>query len=228
MGNIYLIENIITKERYVGQTRFTTEKRWKQHIKEAYEALDGKRQSFPLFHRMIIKYGEDAFTVITLEECNKEVLDEREQYWIKYYDTYNAGYNRTVGGQNGQVQKHNREVSQFNLSGEYITTFPCAADAAEVIGVSPSSIRHNCNGDTKTCGGFLWQWDVDKVYNNDIPQSVKIECKILQIDEKGNIVGEYKSMKEASRQTGINYAGIYNCCRNAQNKAGGYKWKKNI
>lgn len=49
MGNIYLIENIITKEKYVGQTRFTTEKRWRQHIKEAYEALDGKDSPFHYF-----------------------------------------------------------------------------------------------------------------------------------------------------------------------------------
>lgn len=58
MGIIYKIENLITHKVYIGQTKYTLDKRWKQHIKESKEALDGIRQSFPLFHRMIIKYGE--------------------------------------------------------------------------------------------------------------------------------------------------------------------------
>jgi len=33
-----------------------------------------------------------------IEECPKEKLDEREIYWIKFYDSYNNGYNLTKGG----------------------------------------------------------------------------------------------------------------------------------
>jgi len=36
-----------------------------------------------------------------LEECPKELLDEREIYWIKYYNTFENGYNLTVGGNSG-------------------------------------------------------------------------------------------------------------------------------
>jgi len=44
------------------------------------------------------KYGCDCFFVDILEEVPIEVLSEREQFWIKYYDSYHNGYNATFGG----------------------------------------------------------------------------------------------------------------------------------
>ena len=35
-----------------------------------------------------------------MEQCSAEQLDERERYWIAYYDTCNQGYNIKEGGQN--------------------------------------------------------------------------------------------------------------------------------
>lgn len=45
------------------------------------------------------KYGFENFSFEILEECKTEELDEEEIYWIKYYDSYNKGYNLTGGGQ---------------------------------------------------------------------------------------------------------------------------------
>lgn len=148
MAIIYKIENRITNEVYIGQTVFKLTKRWKQHIREANEALNGTRQSFPLFHRMIIKYGADNFIPSVLEECDKSLLDEREQYWIEYYKSYESGYNSTIGGQNlNQTEmgftkiNHPHTVSQFDSSGNYIKTFSSAQEAAEAVHVDASNIR---------------------------------------------------------------------------------------
>lgn len=46
------------------------------------------------------KYGIENFSVQQIEECNISQLDEREIYWIQYYDTYRQGYNSTLGGTN--------------------------------------------------------------------------------------------------------------------------------
>ena len=43
-------------------------------------------------------YGFENFSYEVLEECATEMLNERERYWIEYYDTYNNGYNLTQGG----------------------------------------------------------------------------------------------------------------------------------
>lgn len=44
------------------------------------------------------KYGIENFSVRQLEEVETSKLDEREIYWIQYYDTYRQGYNSTLGG----------------------------------------------------------------------------------------------------------------------------------
>lgn len=63
MGYIYKITNKETNEVYIGQTYKTIQNRWLEHVSQSKEAFDGRRQSFPLFHRMIIKYGEEAFDI---------------------------------------------------------------------------------------------------------------------------------------------------------------------
>lgn len=52
-------------------------------------------------HIAIRKYGLKEENIEILEkfgEIDRELLQERERYWIKYYDTYNCGYNLTQGG----------------------------------------------------------------------------------------------------------------------------------
>jgi hypothetical protein len=46
------------------------------------------------------KYGIDNFLFEVVEECSLEELNNREKYWIKYYDSHNPlnGYNLTDGG----------------------------------------------------------------------------------------------------------------------------------
>ena len=48
----------------------------------------------------IRKYGEDNFTMEVIEECPEERADEREVFWIMFYDATNSeyGYNETPGG----------------------------------------------------------------------------------------------------------------------------------
>lgn len=52
-------------------------------------------------HRAIKKYGKSNFTVEVIEEIDSANLNDRERYWIKYYNSYNNGYNSTKGGQDG-------------------------------------------------------------------------------------------------------------------------------
>lgn len=49
------------------------------------------------------KYGLDKFSFEVIEECRQEDLNDREIYWIKYYDSTNTekGYNIKLGGNSG-------------------------------------------------------------------------------------------------------------------------------
>ena len=52
-----------------------------------------------LIDQRLQEYGTEAFSFEVIEECEPDVLDEREIYWIKFYNSYNNGYNQTLGGQ---------------------------------------------------------------------------------------------------------------------------------
>ena len=93
-GIIYLIINKQNGHKYVGQTTQTMNKRWAGHCQSALRMSDA-----PL-HRAMRKYGNHNFLIREIDECDESLLDEKEQYWIEYYNTFesNEGYNATSGG----------------------------------------------------------------------------------------------------------------------------------
>lgn len=105
MIGIYKITNNITNNEYVGQS-VNIEKRWKDHKKEAFNE-NSHCYEYPLY-KAIRKYGIENFTFVILEECLVSELNEKEKYWIKYYDTFFNGYNQTMGG-DGSGNSINKE-----------------------------------------------------------------------------------------------------------------------
>lgn len=91
-GYIYLIENKINEKKYVGKTYNSIEHRWKEHLRDFRKERNKKR---PLYEAMM-KYGPENFIISELEYC--ENCEDREKYWINYYNTYHNGYNATLGG----------------------------------------------------------------------------------------------------------------------------------
>lgn len=84
---------------YVGQTN-NLEYRHKQHIKYDPYNPNNREYNYPL-SRGIRKYGEEEYELIVLENgLRQDQLNEREIYWIKFYDTYFNGYNQSTGGSN--------------------------------------------------------------------------------------------------------------------------------
>lgn len=92
-GIIYKWTNTINGKVYIGQT-VRPEIRYKRHLDDAF-----KNDSQYHFHRALRKYGTDAFTYEVIETVPVAELDEKEVYWIAYYDSYRNGYNSTEGGE---------------------------------------------------------------------------------------------------------------------------------
>ena len=90
-GYIYLITNKINNLQYVGQTSRDIDTRFNEHCFDS--------RSTSQIHRAIVEYGWQNFKIEEIEKVPLECLDEREQYWIKYYNTYENGYNSNRGGQ---------------------------------------------------------------------------------------------------------------------------------
>lgn len=88
-GIIYKVTNKVNGKSYIGQTRYTLEFRWRQHL---------HKKDNTYFHNALRKYGADNFSLEVLEECDVDKLNSREIYYIAKYNTFEEGYNLTLGG----------------------------------------------------------------------------------------------------------------------------------
>lgn len=115
-ADIYLITNLINGKQYVGQTTKGYLKRWRDHCTYA-NRINIDRQSHQLIDKVIDKYGISNFKIELLETVSIEQKDETEQFYIQKYDTYNNGYNLTIGGDfnpmfDEKVKQHHKEIMQ--------------------------------------------------------------------------------------------------------------------
>jgi len=91
MSCIYILTNKINNKKYVGQTTYNFEDRWKSHIKAA------KYKNKSNISKAINKYGIDSFDKYVFK-CDEEDLDYLEIELIKILDSTNRGYNIDYGG----------------------------------------------------------------------------------------------------------------------------------
>lgn len=86
---IYKITNQVNSKVYIGQTN-NLERRRKEH----WFRYDRNQPLYQAFN----KYGRDSFKMEGIEFV--ENYNEREKYWIAFYDSYGkGGYNATRGGE---------------------------------------------------------------------------------------------------------------------------------
>lgn len=121
MSYIYKIINDINDKVYVGKTNLSIEKRFKQHCSDAFKDKNEKR---PLYAAMQ-KYGIEHFYIELIEET--DCPEEREIYWIGFYDGYTQGYNATKGGDGKQLYDHQAILARLKEH-----SYPC--DIAEEFG----------------------------------------------------------------------------------------------
>lgn len=90
MGIIYCIHNLSTNKKYIGQTVEKLQRRVIRHFRTINETK---------ISRAIQKYGKYDFVYGIVEEVDdKNLLDEREKYWIQYYNSVDNGFNIKEGG----------------------------------------------------------------------------------------------------------------------------------
>ena len=103
MGFIYKITNNINNKIYIGKTNRDISTRFQEHI-DSSNSINSPSYNYHL-HRAFRKYGIENFSIDKIEEVSEELINERERYWIKYYDSYNNGYNLTLGGEGNLIYK---------------------------------------------------------------------------------------------------------------------------
>lgn len=89
---IYKVTNTLNQKVYIGQTIKSLNVRWSTH---------GYRTKNTYFANSIRRYGKENFIIEEIDRAsNREELNEKEVYWIQFYDSTNKdkGYNIEPGG----------------------------------------------------------------------------------------------------------------------------------
>ena len=214
MPYIYLITNDVNQKQYIGKTTHKTiQERWKEHIADYRRSRCEKR---PLYNAMN-KYGIEHFSIQEVEFVPwGQNLEEREQYWINYYDTYHNGYNATLGGE-GTIS-----IDRQLVIDTYKRLKTCKAVAKELnIGADTVSNILKSQG-IEIISGQEW----NKINTNK---------PVNMIDNNGNILKTFNTLKEAAlyiqkeKNITTDCKGITShiraVCNNKRKTAYSHKWK---
>ena len=101
MVGIYKITNKINGKIYIGQSN-NCERRFQEHCAPSR----AKNSRIPV-DLAIKKYGKENFSFEVVEQCNLELLNSREEYWIKYFNSIKDGYNCNAGGNQASIGSNN-------------------------------------------------------------------------------------------------------------------------
>lgn len=85
---IYKITNLENDMCYIGQAANLAD-RWKQHIKRGVGAdTPTKNKLYPA----MLSIGVENFSFEVIEECSRDLLDSREDYWQEFFKAKEFGY----------------------------------------------------------------------------------------------------------------------------------------
>ena len=104
-----MITNCVNGKKYVGITSRSIKQRFNEH-----------RKTDSYIGRAIRKYGESNFSITQIDKSsNWEELCEKEVSYIKEYDSFDNGYNQTIGG-DGVVLKEDKLIEKTEENSMYI------------------------------------------------------------------------------------------------------------
>lgn len=88
---IYKITNDTNGKVYIGQTIRPIQQRFQRHVNDATNNVIDTH-----FARAIRLYGAEHFSIEEIDSAtSQEELNEKERYWIKFYNSIVDGYNET-------------------------------------------------------------------------------------------------------------------------------------
>lgn len=241
-GFIYITTNHINGKQYIGQKKYDKSNKWKKYLGSGIA-----------LKRAIEKYGESNFSKEIIEECQtKEILDDREKYWINYYNAVDSDdfYNIASGGDGGntivgyseeqmeQYKEYKRKLhKEVAPKGEL-----CAASKLtekQVLEIIERLKKNDFNldiaNDYKVSPGTIddirnhktWKSLTENIIFDDIssrkrPRGTK---PVVQYSEDGKYIATYKSARDVQRELGISYKLVSAVCNGTKRIAHGFIWR---
>lgn len=213
---VYVHVNKINNKKYVGITSQNPSLRW------GGNGFRYTRDRHPKFNSAIKKYGWDNFEHIILEkELSYEEAITKEKYYIKLYDSFNNGYNSTLGGEGtighepwnkskNQIYNENTllKMSESKKGNTYRRGKKCTDEQKVRISESHKGL----------VSGFKGRKHKD--------ESNALQSKpVGQYTMDGELIKVYYGANKAAKETGLNQSKITLVCQGKRNQTGGFKWK---
>lgn len=219
---IYQLKNKINGYSYIGQS-INIYKRWREHRSAAFNQNSSDYNM--IIYQAIRKHGLENFDFIILEECPAEQLNEREVYWIAYFNSYKNGYNATEGGDESHIHL-GHPVELYDLNGNYVTEYPNITEAAKALGVSRNTIYGILQGNRLSTKGYQFKLKTDtttiiKPYFSRQGGSIAVD----QLSLQNEIIQTYTSAAAAARAIGADPSSITKCCKGKLKTHRGFKWQ---
>lgn len=232
MIGIYKISNSCNSNIYIGQS-IDIERRWSQHL---YEALHPRNNN--LLYNAMRKYGIENFYLEVIEECLVQELDDREIYWISYYNSFHNGYNMTPGG-----QSEGSKLYDINYVRMMWDDGLSVGDIITILGCNKSTVYNylkdyeNYSPDESRKRGRIALYHPELVsskkeyyfLSDESAHMLGIKRPIHQYSLEGKYLKSYDSITAAEKamcgQNNDNIIAIFNS-NNKRKSAYGYQWSK--
>lgn len=207
---IYKITNKTTNKVYIGQA-IDIRRRWAAHLSVANRIKEGRcleREKKSPIDVSLSHHDYKDFNWEIIEECALELLNEREIYWINFYNSYLNGYNATKGGQSFQ-----RDVPEYvsYIKDLLKNTSLKMQEIADMVGVS-YQIVSNINR------GIHY---IEKDWKTPIRP---FEKGVIQYDLYGQELNHFDSVKDAALSVNTGTTHISQSCLKC-GSAKGYIWR---
>lgn len=210
---IYCIENNINHKKYIGQS-INIKGRWANHKNELNKNIHANTYLQNSWNRN----GEENFNFYILEECDENLLDDKERYYISTLHTLvnENGYNLDFGG---KLNKHHSDETKEKMSKSNSGKYPSEETRKKI-----SENRKN-----KTCGEnhYLWgkhlsEEHIEKIREGhkkspkrNFPQSKKVICI--------NTLEIFDTIRQAAKKYNLNEENVSKCCHGRRNYCGKFE-----
>ena len=209
MGIIYKVTNKENGKIYIGQTIQTLNERKNKHY---YKARQEEYTTH--FINALRKYPEEVFTwEIIDEEETQEALDEKEKYWIAYYNSVEEGYNTKDGGQTIVVtdkflkQCGSYPFYAFDLKGNKLGEFLNQREFSRQYGVGKGDIYRMLHNQAYYCNGVICidkETFTEERLRECVKQAqIKATPFIARNIETGEVFGPFTNKTECKKILGL-------------------------